>query len=103
MPQTIEEMNSFSSSLSFLIDHMLMSVFISPIPISIISGMWLDGLWISRWSIYRLNPVLPGGRKTRSMTELVLCGLSANLVEPGFEGGDSSRPRLSAMVMRLSV
>jgi len=31
------------------------------------------------------------------------CGLSANLVGPGFEGGDSSRPRLSAIVMRSSV
>ena len=46
-PQTSKEMNSFSSSLSFLIDHMLMSVFISPILISMISGMWLDGLQIS--------------------------------------------------------
>jgi len=35
--------------------------------------------------------------------ELVSHGLSANLVGPGFKGGDSSRPRLSAIVMRLSV
>ena len=102
-PRTSEEMNSFSSSLSFLIDHMLMSVFTSPMPISIISGMWSDGLRISGWSICRPNPVLLGGRKTRSMTELVSCGLSTNLVGPGLRGGDSSRPRLSAIVMRSSV
>jgi len=29
--------------------------------------------------------------------------LSANLVGPGFEGGDSSRPRLFVIVMRLLV
>ena len=46
MPRTSEEMNSFSSLLFFLIDHMLMSVFISPIPISMISGTWSDGLQI---------------------------------------------------------
>jgi len=80
-------MNSFSFSLSFLIDYMLMSVLTSPMPISMIRGMWSDGLWISGWSVCRPNPVLFGERKTRSMTELVSCGLSANLVGPGFEGG----------------
>ena len=39
----------------------------------------------------------------RSMTELVSCGLSANLVGLGLREGDSLRPRLSAIVMRLSV
>jgi len=43
------------------------------------------------------------GRKTRSMIELVSCGLSANLVGPGFKGGDSLRPKLSTIVMRLLV
>ena len=96
-------MKSFSSSLSFLIDHMLMSVLTSPMPISIMRGTWSDGLRISGWSVCQPNPVLFGGRKTRSMTELVSRRLSANLVGPGFKGGDSSRPRLSAIVMRSSV
>jgi len=96
-------MNSFSFSLSFLIDHMLMSVLTSPMPISMMRGTWSDGLRISGWSVCQPNPVLFGERKTRSMTELVSHGLSANLVGPGFEGGDSSRPRLSAIVMRSSV
>jgi len=39
MSQTSEEIKSFFSLLSFLIDHMLISVFISLIPISIISRM----------------------------------------------------------------
>jgi len=86
-PWTNEEMNSFSSSLSFLIDHMLMLVLTSPMPISMMRGTWLDGLQISGWSVCRPNPVLFGRRKTRSMTELVSRGLSTNLVGPGFEGG----------------
>jgi len=49
------------------------------------------------------NPGLLGGRNTKSKTELEFHGLSANLVGPGFEGWESSRPRLSTMVMRLSV
>ena len=82
---------------------MLMLVLTSPMPISIMRGTWLDGLQILGWSVCRPNPVLFGRRKTRSITELVLRGLSANLVGPGFEEGDSSRPRLSAIVMRSSV
>ena len=39
----------------------------------------------------------------RSITELVSCKLSANLVGPEFEGRNNSRPKLSAIVMRLSV
>jgi len=35
--------------------------------------------------------------------ELALCGLSANLVGPGFKEGESSRPKLSAIVMRSLV
>ena len=35
--------------------------------------------------------------------ELASRRLSANLVGPGFEGGESSRPKLSAIVMRSSV
>jgi len=96
-------MNSFSFLLSFLIDHMLMLVLTSPMPISMIRGTWSDGLQILGWSVCRPNPVLFGGRKTRSMTELVSHGLSANLVGPGFERGDSLRPRLSTIVMRSSV
>jgi len=46
MPRTSEEMNSFSFLLSFLMDHILMSVFIPPIPILMISGTWSDGFWI---------------------------------------------------------
>ena len=103
MPWTSEVMKSFSSLLSFLIDHILTSVFISPMPISMISGMWLDGLQISGWSICQPNPVLPRGRKMRYITELVSHGLSANLVGPEFDGGESLRPKLSAIVMRSSV
>ena len=47
--------------------------------------------------------MFPEGRKIRSITELVSYGLSANLVGPEFEEGDSSRPKLSAIVMRSSV
>ena len=47
--------------------------------------------------------MLPERRKTRSIIELVSHGLSANLVGPGFEGGDSLRPKLFVIVMRLSV
>jgi len=47
MPQTNKEMNFFSSLLSFLIDYMLVLVFISLIPILMISGTWLEDLWIS--------------------------------------------------------
>jgi len=68
-------------------------------PISMMRGTWSDGLRISGWSVCQPNPVLLGGRKTRSMTELVSRGLSANLVGPGFEEGDNSRPRLSAIVI----
>ena len=39
----------------------------------------------------------------RSIMELVSHGLSANLVGPGFEGKESSRPKLSAIVIRSSV
>ena len=102
-PQTSEEMNSFSSSLSFLIDHMLVSVFISLIPILMVSGTWSDGLQISGWSMCRPKLVLPGGRKTRSMTELVLYGLFTNLVGLGFKGRDISRLKLSVIVIRSSV
>ena len=38
IPRTSEEMNSFSSSLSFLMNYMLMSVFTSLMPISIMRG-----------------------------------------------------------------
>jgi len=103
MPWTNKEMNSFSFSLSFLIDHMLMLVLTSPMPISIMRGIWSDGLRISGWSVCWPNPVLFGERKTRSMTKLVSHGLSTNLVGLGFEEGNSSRPRLSAIVMRSSV
>ena len=102
-PWTSEVIKFFSSLLSFLMDHILTSVFISPIPISMISGIWSDGLWILGWSICWLNPVLPGERKMRSIMELALCGLSANLVGPGFKEGESSRPKLSAIVMRSLV
>jgi len=47
--------------------------------------------------------MLSGGRKTRSMIELVSCGLSANLVGLGFEGEDSLRPKLSTIVIRSLV
>jgi len=103
MPQTNKEMNFFSSLLSFLIDYMLVLVFISLIPILMISGTWLEDLWISGWSMCQPKPVLPGGRKTRSMTELVSHGLSVNLVGLEFKGKDSLRPKLFVIAMRLSV
>jgi len=53
--------------------------------------------------VCQLNPMLPGRKKTRSITELVSCGLSANLVGLGFEEGDSLRPKLSVIVMRSLV
>jgi len=39
----------------------------------------------------------------RFIMELVSHGLSANLVGPRFEGGDSLRPKLFVIVMRSSV
>ena len=39
----------------------------------------------------------------KSIMELASCGLSANLVGPGFKEGESSRPKLSAIVMRSLV
>jgi len=69
------------------------------------SGKAIGETTALRWEpthITKPNPrVVP--LQTRSMTELVSRGLSANLVGPGFEEGDSSRPRLSTIVMRLSV
>jgi len=38
-----------------------------------------------------------------SITELELHGLSTNLVGLEFKGGESSRPRLSAIVIRSLV
>jgi len=49
------------------------------------------------------NSELLGRRNTKSKTELESHRLSTNLVEPGFEGGKNSRPKLSVIVMRLSV
>ena len=41
--------------------------------------------------------------KAKFITELVLHGLSANLVGPGLVGGERSRSRLLARVSRSSV
>ena len=49
------------------------------------------------------NPGLSGRRNTKSKIKLEFCRLSANLVGPGFEGWESSRSRLSTIVMRSSV
>jgi len=103
MPWIGEVIKFFSSSLFFLMDQILMLVFISPMPTSMISGTWSNGFQILGWSICWPNPILSGGRKIRSITELASCRLSANLVGPGFEEGNSFRPKLSAIVMRLSV
>jgi len=53
--------------------------------------------------MYLPNPKLSGERNTKSKTELESHGLFMNLVRPGFEEGKSSRPKLSAIVMRSSV
>ena len=70
---------------------------------STVIGTWSDGLRISGWRICFPNPRLSGGMNTRSKTELESRGLSANLVGPGLDGGDSSRPRLSVIVSKSSV
>jgi len=98
-----DSMNLSFSSLSLLIDLKLRSVLVSAMPTSIVSGTWSKSLRISGWSLCWLNPLLLGGRKTRSITELEFCVLSAYLVGPGFRGGESSRPRLSVMVRRSLV
>ena len=99
----IVSMKSFSSSLSFLIDCMIISMFSSLMPTLMRSGIWLEGLQISGWSICFPNPVLFGAKKTKSRTKSVFCLLSVNLVGLGFIGGDSSRPKLSAIVSRSLV
>jgi len=72
-------------------------------PTSMVSGTWSEGLRISGQSLCWPNPLLSGGRKTRSITKLESCVLSAYLVGRGFRDGESSRPRLSVMVRRSSV
>ena len=79
-----------------------MLVFISPIPISMISGMWSDGLWISGWSICRPKPELPRGRKMRSMTELVSCGLLSRTDRWSMEERSNNRVILRNDVLKLS-
>ena len=92
-----------SSSLSLQMDQMTLSMLASSIPTSIIRGTWSEGLRKSGCRVCWPNPELLGLIKTRSITELESCRLSANLVSPGLIGGKSSRPRLSAKVTRSSI
>ena len=103
MPLVIELMKFFFSLLSLPMVHMLISMLISLMPISIVRGTWSDSFHISGWSMWQPNPELLGDRNTRSITELESCRLSANLVGPGLVGGGNSSPKLLAKVKRSSV
>jgi len=48
-PVIIEDMKFFFSSLSFLMDHLLMSMLVPWMPTSTVIGTWSDGLRISGW------------------------------------------------------
>jgi len=80
-------MKASSLLLSFLIDQMLMSMFVSLIPISIERGTWSEGFCNSGCKECRPKPKLLGGKKMRSSTEFMSHRLSAYLVGPGFMGG----------------
>ena len=95
--------NFSSFSLSLLINLKLRSVLVSVMPTSIVSRTWSEDLRMSGWSMYCPNPLLSGGRKTRSIIELESHVLFTYLVGPGFRGGESSNLRLSVMVRRSSV
>jgi len=66
---------------------MLMSMFVSLIPILIERRTWSEGFHNSGYKECHPKPELLGGKKTRSSTEFMLHGLSACLVGPGFMGG----------------
>ena len=50
-PSIIKEIKFFSSSLSFLMDHSLISTLRLWMPISTVIRMWSEGLQISEWRI----------------------------------------------------
>ena len=75
-------MKFFSSLLSLLMDQKELSMLVLLILTSIIRGTWSKGLRSSGWRECCLNPELLGLMKAKSMTELVSCRLSANLVGP---------------------
>ena len=99
----ISLMKSFSSLLSFLMDWMMVLIFSLLIPTLIRRETWSKGFHNSGKRVCLSNLGLSGTRKTKSRTKLVLWGLSANLMGPGFDGGESSRPRLLTIVMRSSM
>jgi len=80
-------MKTSSLLLSFLIDRMLMSMFVSLIPISIERETWSEGFCNSEYKECRPKPELLGGRKMRSSMEFMSCRLLVYLVGPGFMGG----------------
>ena len=67
---------------SLLMDQKELSMLVLLILTSIIRGTWSKGLRSSGWRECCLNPELLGLMKAKSMTELVSCRLSANLVGP---------------------
>ena len=99
----ISSMKSRSSSLSFWIDWMIISVFLSLMPTRMMRGMWSEGFQMSGANMFRPNHGSFGFRNVRSRTEFASRRLSANLVGPGLEGGDRSRPKLSAKVISSVV
>ena len=103
MLSVIALMKFFSFSLSLHMDQKELSMLVLLIPTSIMKGTWSEGLCNSEWRECWLKPGLLGLMKTKSITELVSCRLSANLVGLGLRGGERSKPRLSATVNKSSV
>ena len=103
MLSVIALMKFFSSLLSLHMDQKKLSMLVSLIPTSIMRGTWSEGLHNSGWRECWPKPGLLGLMKTKSITELVSCGLFANLVGLGLRGGERSKPRLSATVNKSLV
>lgn len=101
MSYIIDLMKYFSSLLSFFIDIMLILMFTSLMPTSMIRGIWSDGFCNSECKKCWPNPILVERRKMRSKIELVLCGLSTYLIGPRLDGKDNSKPKLLAIVISV--
>ena len=100
--EVMSSIKSFSWSLSFLIDCLVVAALSSWILTSIIRGMWSDSFLISGRILCWLNPMLLDRRKARSSIEFESFLLLAYLVGIHWMEEERSSPKLSAIVSRLS-